>query len=52
MDGQNVTKFCVPKLLALTICLLTFQVGETVKGRMNNTGLSQITSDSIGRNSI
>ena len=47
MDGQNVTKFCVPKLLDITMTSGTFQVGETVKGRMNNTGLSQITSDSI-----
>ena len=47
MDGQNVTKFCVPKLLDVTMTSGSFQVGETVKGRMNNTGLSQITNDSI-----
>jgi len=47
MDGQNVTKFCVPKLLDVSMTSGTFQVGETVRGRMNNTGLSQITNDSI-----
>jgi len=47
MDGQNVTKYCVPKLLDVTMTSGTFQVGETVKGRVNNTGLSQITNDSI-----
>ncbi len=34
MDGQNVTKYCVPKLLDITMTSGTFQVGETVKGRM------------------
>ena len=29
MDGQNVTKFCVPKLLDITMTSGTFQVGET-----------------------
>ena len=47
MDGQNVTKYCVPKLLDITMTSGTFQVGETVKGIVNSTGLSQVTNDSI-----
>jgi hypothetical protein len=47
-DGVNVTKYCVPKLLEIAMTSGTFQVGETVVGRMIKTGLDdqQIISDS------
>ena len=38
-DGINVTKYCVPKLLEIGMTRGTFQIGETVVGRMVNTGL-------------
>ena len=38
-DGINVTKYCVPKLLEIGMTRGTFQVGETVIGRVINTGL-------------
>ena len=31
-DGKDITKFCVPKLLEITMTKGTFQVGETVGG--------------------
>jgi len=46
-DGQDVTKYCVPKLLDISMTSGTFQVGETIKGISLGTGLSQITNDSI-----
>ena len=46
-DGQDVTKYCVPKILQISMTSGTFQVGEKVVGMVNPTGLSQITSDSI-----
>ena len=45
-DGQDVTKYCVPKILKISMTSGTFQVGEKVVGMMNLTGLSQITADS------
>ena len=33
-DGENVTKYCTPKLLEITMSSGTFQVGETVSGNM------------------
>ncbi len=42
-DGQDVTKYCVPKILQISMTSGTFQVGETVRGVVNTTGLSQIT---------
>ena len=38
-DGENVTKYCVPKLLEIEMTSGTFQIGETVIGRMVDTGL-------------
>ena len=38
-DGRDVTKYCVPKLLEISMLTGTFQVGETVVGRMRPTGL-------------
>jgi hypothetical protein len=46
-DGQNVTKYCVPKLIEISMISGTFQVGEDVRGAVNFTGLSQVTSNSI-----
>ena len=31
-DGQNVTKYCVPKLIEISMTSGTFQVGEQVHG--------------------
>ena len=38
-DGEDVTKYCVPKLLEISMVSGNFQVGETVTGRMTPTGL-------------
>ena len=40
-------KYCVPKLLQISMTSGTFQVGEKVVGMVNPTGLSQITADSL-----
>ena len=44
-DGEDVTRFCVPKLLEISMVSGTFTVGETVTGRMNRTGLDQDTGN-------
>ena len=44
-DGVDVTKYCVPKLLEISMTSGTFQVGETVEGVMLRTGLSEDLSD-------
>ena len=41
-DGENVTKYCVPKLLEIEMAFGTFQIGETVVGRMVATGLGPV----------
>ena len=38
-DGVDVTQYCVPKLLEISMIGGTFQVGETVIGRVQITGL-------------
>jgi hypothetical protein len=38
-DGRDVTRYCVPKLLEISMLSGTFQVGETIVGRMRATGL-------------
>ena len=45
-DGVDISKYCVPKLLEISMTSGTFQVGETVVGEMNRTGLGedQLTS--------
>mgnify|MGYP001185809966 FL=1 len=43
MDGQNVTKYCVPKLLEIEMTTGSFQVGETVKGVTISTGIGDET---------
>jgi hypothetical protein len=38
-DGEDVTKYCVPKLLEIEMSSGAFQVGETVIGNVQGTGL-------------
>ena len=38
-DGVHVTRYCTPKLLEISMTSGTFQVGETVVGRMPGSGL-------------
>ena len=38
-DGQDVTKYCVPKLLEITMNSGTFSVGETVIGQVLQNGV-------------
>ena len=42
-DGVNVTKYCVPKLLEISMVSGTFQVGETVVGTTRDTGLQPLS---------
>jgi len=42
-DGVNVTKYCVPKLLEISMITGSFQVGETVIGTIRDTGIQPIT---------
>jgi len=39
-DGKNVTRYCVPKLLEISMISGVFQVGEKVIGRQRATGLN------------
>jgi hypothetical protein len=39
-DGVDVTRYCVPKLLEISMVSGTFQVGEKVIGTVQNTGLN------------
>ena len=39
-DGVDVTKYCVPKLLEISMISGTFEVGEKVLGIIQNTGLN------------
>jgi hypothetical protein len=45
-DGVDVTQFCVPKLLEISMLSGTFQVGETVIGESRVTGLGENISAS------
>ena len=45
LDGVNVTQYCVPKLLEITMVSGTFQVGETITGTTRPTGVLPITND-------
>jgi len=38
-DGVNVSKYCVPKLLEISMVSGVFEVGETVVGTVSNIGL-------------
>ena len=44
-DGQNVTRYCVPKLLEITMSSGTFQVGEQCHGTVSTTGLAGRSRD-------
>ena len=44
-DGKDVTKFCVPKLLEIAMTSGTFQVGETVEGKIIQTGLAEESNE-------
>ena len=46
-DGQNVTKYCVPKLIEISMTSGTFQVGEQCHGMVTNTGLGGRTRDNV-----
>jgi hypothetical protein len=48
-DGVNVTKYCIPKLLEINMISGAFEVGETVIGVLNQTGLGQNVSDESAR---
>ncbi len=45
-DGVNVTRYCTPKLLEISMTSGTFQVGETVVGKMPGAGLPEEGTDS------
>ena len=47
-DGVDVSKYCTPKLLEITMESGVFEVGERVVGRMPRTGLDQSTTPSVG----
>ena len=40
-DSVDISKYCVPKLLEISMTSGTFQVGETVVGEMLRTGLAE-----------
>ena len=42
-DGVDVTKFCVPKLLEISMISGVFEVGELVEGVVQRTGLDEDT---------
>jgi len=44
-DGKEVTKYCVPKLIEISMSSGTFQVGETVQGRVIDKGLGEEGKD-------
>ena len=45
-DNANVTKFCVPKLLEISMTTGTFEVGETVVGTLINAGTGPVNANS------
>jgi hypothetical protein len=45
-DNANVSKFCVPKLLEISMTSGTFEVGETVVGSMVNAGTGPSNNNS------
>jgi hypothetical protein len=46
-DGVDVTDYCIPKLLEVSMVSGVFEVGETVIGTINETGLGQNLSDEL-----
>ena len=51
-DGVDVTRFCVPKLIQVTMAEGSFQVGETVRGMMTTRNSEQRTMPLRGGPSI
>ena len=47
LDGVDITKYCVPKLLEISMSSGVFQVGETVTGTTRPVGILPLTSSSI-----
>ena len=47
-DGQDVSKYCVPKLLEIAMTSGTFQVGETVVGRPKEVGIQRLAPGAPG----
>jgi hypothetical protein len=47
-DGQNVSKYCVPKLLEVTMTSGAFQIGEKVTGFMASSFSQRPLPDAIG----
>ena len=45
LDGKDVSNFCVPKLIEITMSSGVFEVGETVEGRVISRGLSEVGKD-------
>jgi hypothetical protein len=48
-DGVDVTKYCIPKLLEISMISGVFEVGETVTGVVNQTGLGPNLSNESPR---
>jgi hypothetical protein len=48
-DGVDVTRYCVPKLLEISMISGVFEVGESVTGVVNQTGLGVNLSDEAPR---
>jgi len=48
-DGKDVTKYCVPKLIEISMSSGTFVVGETVEGRVIDKGLGEEGKDTNPR---
>jgi hypothetical protein len=42
-DGVDVTKYCIPKLLEISMVSGVFEVGETIIGTIKKTGLNETT---------
>jgi len=45
-DGVDISEYCVPKLLEVTMTSGVFQVGETISGEMATTGLGESSAES------
>ena len=48
-DGKDVTRYCVPKLIEISMSSGTFQVGETVEGRVIDKGIGEEGKDTNPR---
>ena len=44
-DGVDVTKYCVPKLIEISMSNGVFEIGETVEGSIQTTGLDEDTTN-------